>query len=555
MKKIKLISSLAALLLAGSALAQNPTSYFMEGSTFRSQLNPALAPTRGYVNIPLLSGIQLGFTGNVSLDKFLFPKNGKLVTIFDNAVSAQEALGGLKNTNSLSMQTRINILGFGAYTKNRRNFWSFDISARVNVDASLPYSLFEFLKLGRNANISGISAEADAYIEAGFNYSFAVGAEKKVYIGVRPKILLGVARAKLNYDKFDVMMNEDRWSVAANGVLDITGAELEIENGGEEYFQPGDLKMKPKKPAGLGFAIDLGATYQILPNLQASFAVNDLGFIKWKKKFNLTAESDKTLNFDGIEIDGNGQTTRQPDFDINVLEFKELDPKDTSKALNATINAGLDYELFHHKLGFGLLYTANIREFETLHNLTASVNYHPKRWVTLSGSYSFLNNRGNAFGLGLNLNPGAINFFMATDMILTKKSKQWVPIKQSFMNLTFGMGVPIGKIGHRVKEYIPLDQIHETVKTVKELSAKDKAKVEKHKADMAKRIEKQAEKDAERMTKEAERMKKHAEKDSELMKKQAEKDAERMTKEAEQMRKNAKKDAELLKKNAKKGTK
>ena len=42
MKKIRIL--LAALLVTVGAAAQNPSSYFMEGSTFRSQLNPAFAP-------------------------------------------------------------------------------------------------------------------------------------------------------------------------------------------------------------------------------------------------------------------------------------------------------------------------------------------------------------------------------------------------------------------------------------------------------------------------------------------------------------------------------
>lgn len=42
MKKATLL--LAALLLATGLAAQNPTLYFMEGSTYRSQLNPAFAP-------------------------------------------------------------------------------------------------------------------------------------------------------------------------------------------------------------------------------------------------------------------------------------------------------------------------------------------------------------------------------------------------------------------------------------------------------------------------------------------------------------------------------
>ena len=48
----KTYAFLATLLLASGVAAQNPTAYFMEGTTFRSQFNPAFAPLRGYVNIP-----------------------------------------------------------------------------------------------------------------------------------------------------------------------------------------------------------------------------------------------------------------------------------------------------------------------------------------------------------------------------------------------------------------------------------------------------------------------------------------------------------------------
>lgn len=45
----KIIYTLIAAFVACTAVAQTPSAYFMEGSTFRSQLNPAFAPLRGYV--------------------------------------------------------------------------------------------------------------------------------------------------------------------------------------------------------------------------------------------------------------------------------------------------------------------------------------------------------------------------------------------------------------------------------------------------------------------------------------------------------------------------
>ena len=67
---------IAAALLATGAAAQNPSAYFMEGSTFRSQFNPAFAPLRGYVNIPVLGGVQVNMAGNIALDNILYPRDG-----------------------------------------------------------------------------------------------------------------------------------------------------------------------------------------------------------------------------------------------------------------------------------------------------------------------------------------------------------------------------------------------------------------------------------------------------------------------------------------------
>ena len=110
----KIYAFLFTLLLASGAAAQNPTAYFMEGSTLRSQFNPAFAPLRGYVNIPGLGGLDINVSGNLSIDKILYPRNGKLVTLLDSSVSTADALSGLKADNLLGLDTRVNLIGFGA---------------------------------------------------------------------------------------------------------------------------------------------------------------------------------------------------------------------------------------------------------------------------------------------------------------------------------------------------------------------------------------------------------------------------------------------------------
>lgn len=456
MKKLSVILSL--LLFAAAATAQNPSAYFMEGSTFRSQLNPAFAPLRGYVNIPVLGGLSFSTSGNMAVDKIFFPRDGKLVPLIDSRVSAADALSGLHDNNIFNTGFRTNILGFGAFTRNRKDFWSFDINLRTDLGFNVPYSLFDFIKRGEAGSIRDFGFTLDAYLEAGFNYSFPL-LDDKLYVGVRGKFLAGLAHMRMQFDRFDATFDENRWTVEATGRMDaiINGVRTEYTDGpdGKQTFTFDDVDYDaPTKPAGYGFAVDLGATYDILPGLQASLAVNDLGFISYGSSNALSGTTSKDLSFTGVEIvDGAAQP--QPDFDFDVVEFDRSTPRSSTRALHASLYAGLEYEMWHHRVGFGLLYSARFLDYKTLHNLTASVNFHPIRWFTLTGSISAVDNRGAAVGLALNLCPRQINFFVGTDMLLTKHTPTfYIPCKQSNMHFTFGMGIPIGKHSHRVQEYI-----------------------------------------------------------------------------------------------------
>ncbi len=451
----KIYTLLAALLVTAGAAAQNPSAYFMEGTTFRSQFNPAFAPLRGYFNIPALGGIQVSTGGGLAVDKLLYPRDGRLVTALDSSVSASEVLSGMKQNNMLGLDTRVNLIGFGAFTRNHKSFWSVDINLKGNTEFNLPRSLFEFSKQGKEGSIADLGILSDWYAEIAGSYSFPL-LDDKLYVGARVKFLAGIARAHINFDRFDVSLQDERWAIDATGSVDLSlnGAEVSsTEREGREFFEIGDLDFGPKGPAGYGFAVDLGATYDILPGLQASLAVVDLGFINWGTSNTVSGSLSKNVSYTGVEV-VDGTALPQPDFDTN-LEFERRTPASMSKMLRATINAGIEYEVWRHKVGVGLLYSARVWNYKSIHDLVASVNFHPVRWFTLTGSYSLIVNRGSALGLALNLCPGGINFFVGTDMLVAKHAKQYmIPIKQRSMNLTFGLGVPMGKRSHRIAEYI-----------------------------------------------------------------------------------------------------
>ncbi len=61
MKNVKIWQVLLCVVLLGSVPAQAQflrTSYFMEGSHYRMQLNPALTPGRGYLNLPVIGSFN-----------------------------------------------------------------------------------------------------------------------------------------------------------------------------------------------------------------------------------------------------------------------------------------------------------------------------------------------------------------------------------------------------------------------------------------------------------------------------------------------------------------
>ena len=451
----KLLYTLAAVLVCTGAAAQNPTLYFMEGVPLRSQMNPALAPQRGYFNIPVLGGLAVTAGGNTSL----FRRDGRLVTLLSPSVSSADALSDLHSKNLVNADIRVNLLGFGAYTANRKHFWSFDLNLRTSVSTQFPYELFHFFKTGESAQVRNLGLSSDAYAEAGFNYSFPIG--EKFYVGARVKFLVGLARAKSYFTQFNVSLGENEWYAEAVGELEVNSNLLTIptrQEAGQDgvyrnYYQLDDMEFDAKfKPAGYGAAFDIGATYEPIPNLLVSAAINDIGFIAWNKASSMHGTVSRRLTFDGAQVDASG--VADIDFDLGELKFEQVDEESATRMLHYTMNLGAEYRLWDRRVGFGALYQIHKYDYAALHNLTASVNFQPVRWFGLSGSYSFIDNRASALGLGLNLNPGWINFYVATDVLLTKKSAQWIPIKQGRMNFNLGIGVPMGKRGLRQRDCI-----------------------------------------------------------------------------------------------------
>ena len=180
----KLLYTLAAVLVCTGAAAQNPTLYFMEGVPLRSQMNPALAPQRGYFNIPVLGGLAVTAGGNTSLDHLLFRRDGRLVTLLSPSVSSADALSDLHSENLVNADIRVNLLGFGAYTANRKHFWSFDLNLRTSVSTQFPLRAVPLLQDGRER----------AGTQSGPQFGCLCGSRVQLLVSYRREVLCRCAR-------------------------------------------------------------------------------------------------------------------------------------------------------------------------------------------------------------------------------------------------------------------------------------------------------------------------------------------------------------------------
>lgn len=425
------------------------TSYFMDKSIVRGAMNPAFRPARGYVNIPVLSGINMNFNSNaLTVDNIFAKKNGTVVTFLDESISAEKFLSSIKDRNNVNIDVATNIFGFGFFAG--KGFWSFDVGIKVDGNISLPRELFEFAKLGSGVNgqrydMKDLRIKATAYTDLALGYSRKVN--DRLTVGGKLKFIVGITDIDMQMDEMSINLTAEEWDVRAKGTINASmkgiEPELKTENG-KQYFD--NFDFDGFGVGGTGFGIDLGATYKLLPQLTLSAAVVDLGLINWSKANTVTGTSAANYKFEGFDLDGSDDPAEDLVDDFGKLtRFEQVESKNRTTSLRTTINIGGEYAFLKNTLSVGLLSSTQIRATDTFSELTVSGNWRPLSWVSATVSYSFIHSKFKTIGCALNLSPSWINFYVGTDYILGKVTPQFVPISQKCANLYFGIGIPLAK--------------------------------------------------------------------------------------------------------------
>ena len=432
-----------------STSAQMRTSYFMEGSYFRTDMNAALAPTRGYIKVPLLGGIGLDLQNNYfSINNLFYKRDGGVYTFMSNRVSPDEFLGRLENKGKLSVNLNTSIIGFGAHTK--KLFWSFGLNLRSQTEMTLSKDMFAVMKNLSNGyyDLGDTHISNREYVEA--HIGIAIPIMEFMTFGFRAKGLLGVADMSMKMDKMYLNINEN--AISAELMGGIRGNCL-VLNGAyppgralamEDLIQTDMSKMlNGIKSWGLG--LDLGFEFRFLDDhLKVSVGANDIGFIKWYGGSTINADAKAHFKYGGFNL-----TTGEADIDGGLDAQMTPSQGEYVTRLSASLNGGIEYNVLKNWIAFGLLSHTEFCQNFTRTELTASVNFRIMRWLSTSFSHTFLNGtQPGVLGWALNIHPAGLNIFLGADFIDTRFAVfNNIPMPQMMTSANFyvGMGFNLGR--------------------------------------------------------------------------------------------------------------
>lgn len=457
----------AALTMAAAILPTSAqelrTSYFMETSNYRHQMNPALLDSP-YVGL-LFSNINIGMTGNIGAKQFIFDTNGlpgytgnyRYTTFMDPNVDAATFLNKLHDKNRFDLYLNYNLFSVGFKAWGGVNL--LELNLRSNTNLTLPKGLFEFAKTAgekEHYEFGGLGMRTQNYMELALGHSRDIN--KQWRVGGKLKFLIGAAYADFTADNVTLDMTEDAWRIQSNAQMKASLLKSDVIHE-DPSKNSADGRPRVKKLdnfgfslPGFGMALDLGVTYKPIENLTLSAAITDLGFISWKNTHHASSQGDYTFDgFNNIYIGSDKDQTEDIDdqFDQIGDDLEEMfsvyddGTKTATQALAATLNVGAEYKLpAYDKLKFGFLYTSRIHGKYSWHQGMLNVGVRPVKWFECNVNGAVTSTGVTAGGM-LSLKAPHFNFYIAADRFFSKMGKQGVPLNSSNGNITFGMTFPL----------------------------------------------------------------------------------------------------------------
>jgi hypothetical protein len=435
--------------------AQVSTLYHLETVSTRHELNPSFQPIpNGYFStIPVLSGFSFD-AGNNSLtfSDFILPRKGggRPSMFFNNTEAIDNFYKNLQKTVHLYAEADVRLFAFGIKINDSACI-TVGLDTKASANVFVPRDMVKLAIYGtadtvgiNSFNLDHLGIRSNVYTELAMGYSQKI--LPKLFVGGKLKLLFGHANYNGKIDRLRLNASREQGDLDIKGSFDMSvpGAEYKIDDKGRiEKIDVESITLS-NIIGGFGVAIDLGANYKLLDDrLRVSASLLDLGFIRWKANNALHTSFDGDYKFEGIDFEfEDGVAKWDKDYFDNIeesIEYKTVANKSYSSTLAAKVFLGAEYGVWDNKMSVGLLSKSTIVNKTVFEEITASANYLQYEFFNASLSYSLLNGRFGAIGIGLGSRIGPVNLYFAGDYFPAKYTSQYIPHKNKRFNFQMGL--------------------------------------------------------------------------------------------------------------------
>ncbi len=351
----------------------------------------------------------------------------------------------LDETNRLEVNSNVQLFYLGL--KLQQNYFSLSLSERLDGGITYPRTMVELLAAGNGEYVGEVMAfnnlgmRAQVFHELAFGYGRDIN--EKLSIGLRIKFLSGIAGIDMDNISASLLTTTDSLYLYVPA-FNINTTGLDLIDGSGDIFKAATAFNNT------GFALDIGAHYQITDKIDVSLAVNDIGGINWLNDTRQFQFSEVKYAFTGVDflaaIDQNNQAdvlTQEADSLRNLFAPDTVDGLGYKTRLSPKFYAGGTYRLGKHHT-FGAMFYGDVFKGTFKPSFGLSYNLQLGRIWTLGLNASYRNNSFNNFGVGTALTLGPVQLYFVTEnfMALARYSDARLVDARLGLNLVIGKKRP-----------------------------------------------------------------------------------------------------------------
>ena len=417
--------------------AQDNTLYLMPEIPQANQLNPAYFKfCRIYVELPVISSVKLNIR-NTGFGFHDIISRGTGNQANDFLVDVSNLDKKLRKINYTQIVTDIDLLGFGFSYKDW--YFTFGISNHSDMLLYYPHEVMALrdenlqasVNNGTPINIKNVGTEITLWNSIGV--SAATEITEGLKVGLRLKYLQGMTNAVSRQSDLYINPSSSPQSFSAGMNYRINASfPVNIKYSPDGHVNSLNVDNSLNNIAGdfifngnRGVSIDAGVDYAYDDKTSLSASITDLGFIHWKKNANTYSARGNyfldSANIAQLQVNP-GEVNLATAIRDSISRAFRVANRSYFTLTPIKIFGGITYLLFP-ELKVGAMTRIEIYNMHVLPSLSLSMNYTPVPWAAASLSYTIMNNKFNQVGAGIALGNRIAQFYLITDNIVTKFTK------------------------------------------------------------------------------------------------------------------------------------